>query len=331
MKFSVASAAGATLAAAIASFFGVKGTIIGVAIGSLAATSGTALVAQSIDKGRHAVQVVVRSPDSPSLLRRLGGTTAAGVSETSRDETIDVAEATTTNAALGSTPSETEGEAAGAVQPAGPNAPNAPTSVPMIRTSEILMSMGAPPSEVPPSGPVPVVGEVPVSDDVTALVDAPATLDATAALDATAVLGSTVLQSAVTGAAPDHSKRLRWPVIAGTVAIVFVVSLVFVTAVELIAGRPLANLFGGHVKDGSTTVGHFISPPVTTLPKPSTTTSTASTTTTSTSSTTSTTTTSVPGGTDTSSTDQGSTTTTSGDGSSTTSTGVTSTTVTSNP
>ena len=55
MKFSfrqiLASAAGAVLAALIASAFGVKGTIVGVAIGSAAATMGTALVAQSIDRG----------------------------------------------------------------------------------------------------------------------------------------------------------------------------------------------------------------------------------------------------------------------------------------
>ena len=79
MKFSVrqilASAAGAVIAAVIASTFGVKGTIVGVAIGSAAATFATALVAQSIERGHEAVkQVVVRAPESSPLLRKLGGT-----------------------------------------------------------------------------------------------------------------------------------------------------------------------------------------------------------------------------------------------------------------
>ena len=79
MKFSarqiLASAAGAVIAAVIASAFGVKGTIVGVAIGSAAATFGTALVAQSIERGHEAVkQVVVRAPESSPLLRKLGGT-----------------------------------------------------------------------------------------------------------------------------------------------------------------------------------------------------------------------------------------------------------------
>jgi hypothetical protein len=83
VKFSVrqlfASAGGAVLAAVIASLFGVKGTIIGVAIGSAAATMGTALVAQSIERGHEAVkQVAVRVPDRTTLMRRLGATSAVG-------------------------------------------------------------------------------------------------------------------------------------------------------------------------------------------------------------------------------------------------------------
>ena len=86
VKFSVrqilASAGGAVIAAVIASTFGVKGTIIGVAIGSAAATFATALVAQSIERGQQAVkQVVVRAPDSSTLLRKLGSTVATGEAE----------------------------------------------------------------------------------------------------------------------------------------------------------------------------------------------------------------------------------------------------------
>ncbi len=84
MKFSfrqiLASVAGAVLAALIASSFGVTGTIVGVAIGSAAATIGSALVSQSIERGHKAVkQVVVRVPEgsTSTLLRRLGGTGAA--------------------------------------------------------------------------------------------------------------------------------------------------------------------------------------------------------------------------------------------------------------
>lgn len=79
MKFSVrqilASAAGAVIAAVIASSFGIAGTIIGVAIGSIAATTCSALVSQSIERGHKAVkQVAVKAPESSTLLRRLGGT-----------------------------------------------------------------------------------------------------------------------------------------------------------------------------------------------------------------------------------------------------------------
>ena len=81
MKFSIrqilASTAGAVIAAVIASIFGVKGTIVGVAIGSAAATMATAFVAQSIERGHQAVkQVVVRAPETSTLLRKLGGTGA---------------------------------------------------------------------------------------------------------------------------------------------------------------------------------------------------------------------------------------------------------------
>lgn len=87
MKFSfrqiLASASGAVLAAVIASLFGVKGTIVGVAIGSAAATFGTTFVAQSIERGHDAMkQVVVRVPDGSTLLRRLGGTKSVGETDT---------------------------------------------------------------------------------------------------------------------------------------------------------------------------------------------------------------------------------------------------------
>jgi hypothetical protein len=85
VKFSfrqiLASAAGAVIAALIASSFGVTGTIIGVAIGSMAATMGTALVSHSLERGQKAVkQAVVRVPEGPTstLLRRMGGSRPEG-------------------------------------------------------------------------------------------------------------------------------------------------------------------------------------------------------------------------------------------------------------
>ena len=57
-----------------------------MAIGSAAATMGTAFVAQSIDRGHQVVkQVAVRAPESSTLLRRLGGTGASGPSASSVD------------------------------------------------------------------------------------------------------------------------------------------------------------------------------------------------------------------------------------------------------
>ena len=40
------------------------------------------------------------------------------------------------------------------------------------------------------------------------------------------------------------ARRFSWPTIAGTAAIVFVLALMFITAVELISGKPLASIFG---------------------------------------------------------------------------------------
>jgi hypothetical protein len=209
------------LSAVVASIFGVKGTIVGVAIGSIAATMGTVLIFQSIERTNTAVkQVVVRVPDSSRLLRRLGGTKAAGITSTEPVSDSAVHEETTTSAvqAPGSNESETK-----------------------------EMAVTSRPSAAPP--------------------------------------------------------RLSWPLIGAMIAGVFVFTLILVTAVELIAGHPLADLFG-HSGGGTTVEKIFESPP-TTLPTPTTTTSPSTTTTSSSS----TTTTGV--GSTTSSTAAGSTTTSS--------------------
>jgi len=247
------------MAAVIASLFGVKGTIVGVAIGSAAATFGTTLLAHSIERGHAAVkQVVVRVPARANLLRLLGGTAATGVTESVPiDAGAPAEEGATTSGQLDDTV-ETTSIAATAVQ----------------EKEELT----------PPNEPV----------------------------------------------EPSPSRRgFRWPAIAGTAAIVFVLSLMFVTAVELVAGKPLTNLLGGHSGSNAPSVGQIFGPapaPTTTTPPSttsSTTTSTSTTTTTPTSTTTSTsgasgTTTSGPSG----------TTTTGGTGSTTTSTTLVATTTT---
>jgi hypothetical protein len=236
VKFSyrqiLASAGGAVLSAVIASIFGVKGTIVGVAIGSIAATMGTAFVFLSIERTNKAVkQVVVRVPDRTKVLRRLGGTKATGVtrSEASQESALHEETATTATAQVSGT------------------------------VEESVTSADQDPGEE---------------------------------------------QTAVSAPAPDPRMNLRWPLVAGAVVGVFVFSLLLVTVVELIAGRPLADLFG-HA-GGGTTVEKIFESPGPSLPAPTTTTTTSSSTTTTSSSTT----TSVVG-TTTSSTGGGTTTTSS--------------------
>jgi hypothetical protein len=293
MKFSVrqmlASAGGAVLAAVIASLFGVKGTIIGVAIGSLAATFGTAMVSQSIERGHAAVkQVVVKVPERANLLRRLGGTAASGQTQTAEPgaDAHDVTEPVTTAPVAGDATTQ--------------------MAVPSDDTS---------------------VMEIPQSD-TERVITAPAASDATIQMavpsDDTGVMAihqhddaDVTRQLPVSGGEPDTAempipvppaRSIPWRTIIGTAVIVFILSLVLVTGIELIAGHPLSDLFGNN-KNNDPSIVHIFTP------GPATTTTTSSTTTTSTSTTTtsstSTTTTTTPGATTTSTTPGQSTTTTS--------------------
>ncbi len=206
MKFSVrqilASAAGAVIAAIIASIFGVKGTIVGVAIGSAAATFGTALVAQSIERGQQAVkQVVVRAPESSPLLRKLG--------------------ATGTGSADGS-PSDAAGES---------------TATPGVGAETIETASSA-------------AAEGTDRLEISAVADAPATQR----IDATTLPPPPARQPR----RPVGSPGFRWTTIAGTAAIVFVIALLFITAIELISGKPLAAIFGN--TGGGTTVKNVFTP-----------------------------------------------------------------------
>jgi hypothetical protein len=217
------------LSAVIASIFGVKGTIVGVAIGSVAATTGSAFLFQSLEKTHDAVkQVVVRVPDRPSLLRRLGGTRAAGVTESEPPASTLTDEAASGTAAAGA-----------------------------------AVDSGAP-------------------EGTTFHSNAAATTDTTTTDAATATLGELTVPVAA-GARPERERpHLRWQVVAGAVILVFVLSLLVITAGELIAGRPLADLFGVHTGGGTSVERIFQSPPPTLPPPTSTTTTSTSTSTTTT-------------------------------------------------
>jgi hypothetical protein len=245
VKFSIrqilASAAGAVIAAVIASTFGVKGTVVGVAIGSMAATFGTALVAQSIERGQHAVKQVARVPESSTLLRRLGGTRASGGAAASVDASSAPTEAVRQQRPDGGAGAETA-EMESAAAPAG--------------ETERL--------------------------EISAVADAPATER----------LRATTLPMQPAAGRVAASRRFSWRTMAGTAAIVFVLALLFVTAVELISGNPLSAIFGG--TDSGTTLKNLVNPSPAPVPTTSTTTSTTTSSTTST--TTTTTSTTVPPG-----------------------------------
>jgi hypothetical protein len=244
VKFSIrqilASTAGAVCAAIIASLFGVKGTIVGVAIGSAAATMATAFVAQSIDRGHQVVkQVAVRAPEGSSLLRRLGGTRASGPSASSVDADASWA------------PTEVVGQS-------GPKGGGAPDTIEMAST-------GAPAAETERL-------------EISATAETPATQRVQATTTPTT---TPVRQAPARRATPQG---FSWRAIAGTVAIVFVLALLFITAIELISGKPLSAIFGG--ADTGTTLKNLVNPSPAPPAAPTSTTSTTSTTGASTSTTT---------------------------------------------
>jgi hypothetical protein len=301
VKFSVrqmlASAGGAVLAAVIASLFGVKGTIIGVAIGSLAATFGTAMVSQSIERGHAAVkQVVVKVPERANLLRRLGGTSASGQTAAAQPaaDAHQVTEPVTTAPVAGDATSH--------------------MAVPSDETGVMEI----------PQGDAEPVRTTPMASDATTQIAVPS--------DDTGVMAipqpnpaAVTSQLPVSGSEPDTAempipvppaRSIPWRTITGTAVVVFVLSLVLVTGIELIAGHPLSDLFGNN-KNNDPSIVHIFTPGPATTTSTSTTTTSTSTTTTSTSSTTTTTT---PGGTTTSTTPGQSTTTTSSGGLGTTTT-----------
>ena len=260
MKFSVrqilASAVGAVIAAVIASAFGVKGTIVGVAIGSAAATFGTALVAQSIERGQQAAkQVVVRASDSSSLLRRLGTTETSGASGS--------------GSAVGDDASSAPTEVAGAVGAAGAGAASGSASGPGSGAggrgpSDDTTKMESSAASV----------ESTKHLEISAVADAPATERLQASTVPVPKVGDRAGAGAGAGAGgaagaagsrpggPRNglpSTRFGWKAIVGTAGIVFVLALLFVTAIELIAGKPLSSIFGDN--GTGTSLNNIVNPP----------------------------------------------------------------------
>jgi hypothetical protein len=257
VKFSfrqiLASAAGAVIAALIASSFGVTGTIVGVAIGSMAATLGTALVSQSLERGQKVVkQAAVRVPEGPTstLLRRMGGTGAAGGTTSSVDDAgAGVAEPEPTEVA------GTVGDETTQMKPA----------------TAAGVGVGAGATERVEVVPAADVGaDEPVTEPFEATT---APLLPTSVLEGAGVVGVTGGAGVATTAATDGAERGRrftWKAFAGTAAIVFVLALGVVTAVELIANRPTV-----FTPSSPATTPTSTSTTTTTTSTPSTTTSTS--------------------------------------------------------
>jgi len=261
-----ASGVGAVLAAVIASFFGVQGTIVGVLVGSIVASTGSVLVFKSLERTHRAVRQVVADPRRASLFRGRGSTAAAG-SVTARRQELGP------GLGAGVLPEE-GGTAAGAgrVEHHGSGAGAGP-----VDGADATSGRRVPPERrlVARSGPGNRAAGRPVG---------PA-----AASDRTA--------GAVAGHLPPR-RRIRWPALVATTVLVVVAAFAVVTAIELAAGETLSTLLGVHGAKGSTSIGSIVSPtPTTTRPTSSTTTTTttSTTTTTTTTTTTSSTTTTSPG------------------------------------
>ncbi len=213
----IGSAIGAVLAALIASSFGVKGTIIGVAIGSAAATIGSALVMQSIERGQHAVkQVAVRVQDGSTapLLppARWDGVVGRGCVFAGRR-----------CADAGGRPGRRGDGEDGVRRGVGPD-----------ETNRLEIS---------------AVADAPVTERLEA---------ETVPVPTHAAAGTDGRGESNPGDGWLIGRRFSWKAIAGTSAIVFVLALLLITAIELIAGKPLASIFGSN--DTGPTISNILGP-----------------------------------------------------------------------
>jgi hypothetical protein len=297
-----ASAAGAVLAAVIASFFGVAGTIIGTAVGSIVATTVSAIVWESIERGHEAVRQVVVKEHGPLLHR--GSTESAGeithadaeasAVEAQVDAGLDTdlaagrpADGADVTGEPGSPAAETA--AAGRVQ-VRQQSPLDPTHEEQIGTAAAASCPDGPGLEV--TGPRRLVasnrGGRPAE----------------------------VRRTAVAPERRDRGRRIgpfrrRWVLAVGSIVGVFVLALGIVTVVEVIAGRPLSSLTGGGHTPGGTSFGNIVTGTPETTTSTTSSSSTTSTSSASTTAPTSTTTTTPSSSTTTTNTPSSSTTTTS--------------------
>lgn len=301
-----ASAAGAVLSAVIASFFGVEGTIIGTAIGSIVATTVSALVWESIERGHDAVRQVVVKEHGP--LFHQGTTTSAG-EVTSADAAASAVEAQVDaglDAGVSAGPAEDAGAASSGGSVQGVDTGEAPSETAASGHAEVRQQSPIDPTRQERMGTaeLPLVGSV-VADGATGTTAAATASVAGGSVRGHDVVGDRRLLASSRSGRSKHVRRnaaspggrgrrrfqRRW-VVAASVVGVFVLALGIVTVVEAIAGRPLSSLVGGSNTTGGTSFGNVFSggthgPPASTT----TTTSTSTTTTTAPSSTTTTTTT----------------------------------------
>jgi hypothetical protein len=181
------------------------------------------------------------------------------------------------------------------------------------------------------SAPTEVVATGGAGDETVEMESTAAPLEGAGRLEISAVADAPATErlEATTTPAPPRTRRearrqFSWPVIAGTAAIVFVLALLLIIAIELISGKPLGSIFGN---SGN---GNIFTPSQTTTTSPTTTTTTTApsnttTSTTTNASTSTTTSTTAPAGSSTTTTSPGtSATTTTGVGVSTTIPGATS-------
>jgi hypothetical protein len=253
-----ASATGAVAAAVIASYFGVKGTIIGTAMGSVVATTSAALVGHWIERTHKAVrQVVVKNADQVPFLRHGSQTRPAGEVAASHAET-----------SVGSS-LEHPGVAGTADGAAGTGAPGG--------AADGAAGTGAPGGAADDRARGSREGAV-----------GPRRLLASSGGSRHGALATTTTTTAATPG-PDAARRrwrFSWRPLVLSVGLVFVVALGVVTVLELAAGRPLSSLVGATNASGGTSAGNLFTstpaPSATTTTGPATTTTAAPATTTTT-------------------------------------------------
>ena len=274
VKFSVrqilASAAGAVIAAIIASIFGVKGTIVGVAIGSIGGDDGHRLRGP-VDRPR--------APGGQAGRRARARRPRLDAAAPPRRDRVERRRVVLSRCRLGAdrvvATTGADGGGARRTWRSGIGAATAATD----ETVQMEPSGGTRPSgsRCPSRGPMRVPRRTLRRHAGDVAADAPCARrrhrgDPVVGLD----LGDGGGER--DGPRPGGPAALSWKAIAGAAGIVFVLALLFITAVELISGKPLSDIFGG-AGSGTTFFGNNPgpAPTSTTTSTPSSTTSTSTT------------------------------------------------------